>query len=85
MEAWNYVCFRKLYVLFQTLYTYPDSFRANKALIAAQYSGAEVNVISDPPQFVLGKTNKTPEFLEKFPLGKVSMILIYAPFTEKKK
>lgn len=33
-----------------------------------------MNVISEPPQFVLGKTNKTPEFLAKFPLGKVSMM-----------
>lgn len=56
----------------QTLYTYPDSFRGAKALIAAQYSGKTVNVVSEPPQFVLGETNKTPEFLAKFPLGKVS-------------
>ena len=56
----------------QTLYTYPDSFRAAKALIAAQYSGAAVNVASEPPEFVLGQTNKTKEFLDSFPLGKVS-------------
>lgn len=40
-------------------------------LIAAQYSGAAVKVVSEPPEFVLGETNKTPEFLSKFPLGKV--------------
>ena len=56
----------------QTLYTYPDSFRAAKALIAAQYSGASVRVISEPPEFVIGETNRTPEFLAKFPLGKVT-------------
>lgn len=56
----------------QTLYTYPDSFRAAKALIAAQYSGASVKVVSEPPEFVLGQTNKTQEFLDSFPLGKVS-------------
>merc|ERR1711884_939569 len=51
-----------------TLYTYPDNFRAQKAPIAAKYSGAEVTVAKD---FVFGETNKSPEFLKKFPLGKV--------------
>jgi elongation factor 1-gamma len=54
-----------------TLYTYRDNFRANKALIAAKYSGATVKVVSDPPEFVVGETNKSPAFLQKFPLGKV--------------
>ena len=57
--------------LLQTLYTYPDSFRASKVLISAQYSGASIRVVSEPPAFVLGETNKTQEFLSKFPLGKV--------------
>ncbi|XP_020292019.1 elongation factor 1-gamma [Pseudomyrmex gracilis] len=51
-----------------TLYTYPQNFRAYKALIAAQYSGAQIKVADD---FVFGETNKTEEFLKKFPLGKV--------------
>merc|ERR1712025_726674 len=51
-----------------TLYTYPDNFRAQKALIAAKYSGAELTVAKD---FVFGESNKKPEFLNKFPLGKV--------------
>jgi len=51
-----------------TLYTYPDNFRAQKALIAAKYSGAQVTLAKD---FVFGETNKSPEFLKKFPLGKV--------------
>jgi elongation factor 1-gamma len=54
-----------------TLYTYRDNFRANKALIAAEYSGASVKVVSDAPDFVLGETNKSDAFLKKFPLGKV--------------
>merc|ERR1712212_1340887 len=54
-----------------TLYTYPENFRAYKALIAAEYSGTRVKVVSAPPDFVLGVTNKTDEFLSKFPLGKV--------------
>jgi len=51
-----------------TLYTYPDNFRAYKALIAAQYSGAKVKVADN---FVFGETNKTADFLKKFPSGKV--------------
>jgi len=51
-----------------TLYTYPDNFRAQKALIAAKYSGAQ---LSESKDFVFGETNKSPEFLKKFPLGKV--------------
>jgi len=51
-----------------TLFAYPDNFRAQKALIAAKYSGAQLTVAKD---FVFGETNKTPEFLKKFPLGKV--------------
>ncbi|XP_072929373.1 elongation factor 1-gamma [Epargyreus clarus] len=50
------------------LYTYPENFRAYKALIAAQYSGADVKVA---PNFVFGETNKSDEFLKKFPAGKV--------------
>ncbi|KAJ8911144.1 hypothetical protein NQ315_004434 [Exocentrus adspersus] len=51
-----------------TLYTYPDNFRAAKALIAAQYAKANVKVA---PNFVFGETNKSKEFLKKFPGGKV--------------
>uniref|UniRef100_A0A8C9HNU7 GST C-terminal domain-containing protein n=1 Tax=Piliocolobus tephrosceles TaxID=591936 RepID=A0A8C9HNU7_9PRIM len=54
-----------------TLYTYPENWRAFKALIAAQYSGAQVRVLSAPPHFHFGQTNCTPEFLRKFPAGKV--------------
>merc|ERR1712045_52029 len=41
---------------------------AQKAVIAAKYSGAQLTVAKD---FVFGETNKSPEFLKKFPLGKV--------------
>merc|ERR1712149_103599 len=51
-----------------TLFTYPDNFRAQKAEIAAKYSGAKLTVSKN---FVFGETNKSPEFLKKFPLGKV--------------
>jgi len=51
-----------------TLYTYPDNYRAYKALIAAKYSGAQVR---QDPDFVFGTTNKTDEFRKKFPFGAV--------------
>ncbi|KAE8740657.1 hypothetical protein FOCC_FOCC013805 [Frankliniella occidentalis] len=51
-----------------TLYTYPENFRAYKALIAAQYAGSNVKVC---PNFVFGETNRSDAFLKKFPLGKV--------------
>ena len=51
-----------------TLFTYPDNFRAQKAEIGAKYSGAKLTVSKD---FKFGETNKSAEFLKKFPLGKV--------------
>jgi len=57
---------------FQILYTYPENFRAYKALIAAQFSGTQIKVADD---FVFGETNKSETFLKKFPLGKVSYII----------
>ncbi|XP_006885964.1 PREDICTED: elongation factor 1-gamma-like [Elephantulus edwardii] len=54
-----------------TQYTYPEHWRAFKVLNAAQYSGAQVGVLSAPPHFHFGHTNRTPEFLCKFPADKV--------------
>merc|ERR1712042_186010 len=51
-----------------TLFTYSDNFRAQKAEIAAKYSGAKLTVSKD---FKFGETNKSAAFLKKFPLGKV--------------
>jgi len=51
-----------------TLYTYPENFRAYKALIAAKYASADIKV---DPNFVFGETNKSDGFLKKFPSGKV--------------
>jgi len=51
-----------------TLYTYPGNYRAQKALIAAAYSGAAVTVDAD---FEFGQTNTSDAFLKKFPMGKV--------------
>ena len=49
----------------------PPIYSAYKALIAAEFSGAKIRVVSDPPDFVLGETNKTVAYLAKFPMGKV--------------
>merc|ERR1739838_829469 len=54
-----------------TLYTYPDNWRAFKAQIAAQYSGARLKTASNAPAFTFGQTNRSPNFLSNFPLGKV--------------
>ncbi|CAD7670548.1 unnamed protein product [Nyctereutes procyonoides] len=43
-----------------TLYTYPENWRAFR-----------VYVLSAPPHFHFGQTNRTPEFLRKFPACKV--------------
>lgn len=50
------------------IYSYPCNPRVYKVLITAQYSGERVE---QPSDFQLGVTNKTPEFLAKFPFGKV--------------
>ena len=57
----------------QILYTYPKNFRAYKALVAAQFSGTNVEIDSD---FVFGETNKSDNFMTKFPLGKVGFCVI---------
>jgi len=49
------------------IYTYPGSHRVQKTQIAAQYNGVELKF----PAFEMGKTNKTPDFLARFPTGKV--------------
>uniref|UniRef100_A0A672NP80 Eukaryotic translation elongation factor 1 gamma n=1 Tax=Sinocyclocheilus grahami TaxID=75366 RepID=A0A672NP80_SINGR len=54
-----------------TLYTYPENWRAFKAQIAAQYSGARLKIASTSPAFTFGQSNRSPVFLSNFPLGKV--------------
>jgi len=49
------------------LYTFPNNFRAHKALVAAEYSGFKI----EQGEFVAGQTEKSESFLSKFPLGKV--------------
>lgn len=49
------------------IYTYPNNPRVFKALIAAKYNGQTV----EESIVQMGVDNKKPEFLTKFPLGKV--------------
>ncbi|CRL26825.1 Glutathione S-transferase, N-terminal [Penicillium camemberti] len=52
---------------FGTIYSYQPSPRVMKAQAAANLNGLEIAV----PEYAMGKTNRTPDFLSKFPLGKV--------------
>jgi elongation factor 1-gamma len=56
------------------LYTYPENFRSFRIQIAAKYSGTRLTVNDSPPKFVYGETNKSAEFLKKFPRGKVPAV-----------
>lgn len=53
---------------FGTLFTYTPNARVLKILAAARVNGLEVDVSRE---FQMGITNRSPEFLAKFPLGKV--------------
>ncbi|VFQ71496.1 unnamed protein product [Cuscuta campestris] len=53
------------------LHSFPDNKNAFKARIAAEYSGVKLELTND---FVMGVTNKTPEFLKMNPLGKVPVL-----------
>ncbi|KAJ5578801.1 uncharacterized protein N7459_007765 [Penicillium hispanicum] len=53
---------------FGTIYTYMPSPRVSKAQAAANINGLELAIY---PDFAMGKTNRSEEFLAKFPLGKV--------------
>ncbi|GAP84875.1 putative glutathione S-transferase-like protein [Rosellinia necatrix] len=52
---------------FGKIYTYPDNLRVHRALIIADLNGLEIEI----PPFTMRETNRTPEFLSKFALGKV--------------
>jgi elongation factor 1-gamma len=51
-----------------TVYSYPGSLFTAIGLLTAQFTKADVSV---PAGFKMGVENKTPEFLAKFPMGKV--------------
>ncbi|KAL5359959.1 glutathione S-transferase [Aspergillus floccosus] len=52
---------------FGKIYSYPNNPRVAKAQAAANINGLELEV----PEYKMGETNRTPEFLAKFPFGKV--------------
>ncbi|KAG0314754.1 Elongation factor 1-gamma 1 [Dissophora globulifera] len=51
-----------------TIYSYPQNPRVFKALVVAKYNGLEVKV---DDKFVMGTTNKTPEWIAKFGASQV--------------
>ncbi|KAI0598222.1 glutathione S-transferase [Biscogniauxia sp. FL1348] len=53
---------------FGKIYAYPENFRAQRAQLLANLNGLELPFAEG---FKMGETNKTPEFLAKFPMGKV--------------
>ncbi|RYO88919.1 hypothetical protein DL766_009406 [Monosporascus sp. MC13-8B] len=53
---------------FGKIYTYPGNYRVQRAQVVAALNGLEVTVVEG---FKMGETNKSPEFLSKFPMGKV--------------
>ncbi|RHZ54437.1 hypothetical protein CDV55_104865 [Aspergillus turcosus] len=52
---------------FGTLYSYPNNPRVMKILAAANLNALSIQT----PTFQIGTDNRTPEFLSKFPFGKV--------------
>ncbi|KAK6915898.1 Glutathione S-transferase, C-terminal [Dillenia turbinata] len=55
----------------QVLHAAPTNKNAYKTLIAAEYTGVKVELA---PNFEMGVSNKTPEFLKMNPIGKVPVL-----------
>lgn len=55
--------------LLQVLHAGKTNKNSFKALIAAEYNGVEVKLV---PDFEMGVSNKTPEFIKMNPIGKVA-------------
>ncbi|RYP65852.1 hypothetical protein DL771_008081 [Monosporascus sp. 5C6A] len=53
---------------FAKIYSYPGNFRVQRAQVIAALNGLELSV---PEDFKMNETNKSAEFLSKFPMGKV--------------
>ncbi|KAI1335051.1 glutathione S-transferase [Xylariaceae sp. FL0016] len=53
---------------FGKIYSYPGNFRVQRAQVLAELNGLEIAVADG---FQMGVTNKTEDFLAKFPMGKV--------------
>ncbi|CAN4119684.1 unnamed protein product [Withania somnifera] len=57
--------------ILQVLHSTDNNKNASKALIAAEYTGVKVELAKD---FQMGVSNKTPEFLEMNPIGKIPVL-----------
>lgn len=55
----------------QVIHAQKINKNAYKALIAAEYAGVKIETT---PDFKMGVTNKTPEFLKLTPMGKVELL-----------
>ena len=53
------------------LLSYPENLKALKILISAKYGGHDISLDEG---FLFGETNTSPQFLSKFPLGKVPCV-----------
>ncbi|KAI8962214.1 glutathione S-transferase [Daldinia sp. FL1419] len=53
---------------FGKIYSYPGNFRVDRVQVVAAFNGLEVPLAEN---FKISVDNKTPEFLAKFPMGKV--------------
>ncbi|XP_067830890.1 elongation factor 1-gamma-like [Heptranchias perlo] len=63
-----------------TLYTPPDFWRSYPVLIAAEYSEFPLTVVSGGPAFHPETGRVTPYFLNRFPLGKVPVLVADSGF-----
>lgn len=61
-----------LFIYFKVLHAGSTNKNAFKTLIAAEYSGIQVELVKN---FEMGVSNKTPEFLKMNPIGKVCCVL----------
>ncbi|KAH9903942.1 glutathione S-transferase [Xylariomycetidae sp. FL2044] len=53
---------------FGKVWTYPNNYRAQRVYVAGELGGLEV---TEAEGFEMRKTNQSPDFLAKFPMGKV--------------
>lgn len=70
MMIFLYLHVHGMCVQMQILYSYRGDFRACKGLIAAEFSGIQV----ERKDIEMGHENLTPEFLAQSPLGKVPIL-----------
>ncbi|XP_067875325.1 elongation factor 1-gamma-like [Heterodontus francisci] len=63
-----------------TLYTPPDFWRSYPVLIAAEYTNVSLRVVSGGPEFCSETGHATPYFLNRFPQGKVPVLVADSGF-----